>query len=262
VIPAARILLAHVTGVGDAARTALAPGQRSATRAGDKWLDCAGVLSPSGAAESAARSKGTLREHHVGQHRAPAVTRVRAIPSSCAAFVAAASRLCPHFPRRRSMVRRGLRFESGRGLEIAANQSLLLPVWARGRLVMMEGVSQFLIAGISARLRHTPAREGTVREHQVRDAMADFSFSHSGPESSSVPFNEVTSRSTGSERSHLTPRLRDGRPDFGANAPSAFPGSGRISPHRGAQARLTATIRFGGSRPGPTDLARKSGGEG
>ena len=51
--------------------------------------------------------RGTLREHPGGQQRASAVTRLRAISSSCAAFVPAASRLCPLFPSRCSMVRRG-----------------------------------------------------------------------------------------------------------------------------------------------------------
>ena len=51
--------------------------------------------------------QGTLREHHTGLARPRAVTRLRAIPSSCAAFVPAASRSYPRFPARCSMVRRG-----------------------------------------------------------------------------------------------------------------------------------------------------------
>jgi hypothetical protein len=50
--------------------------------------------------------RGTLREHHRGHRRAPTVTRPGPIPSSCAAFVPAASRAWPRFPPRRSMVRR------------------------------------------------------------------------------------------------------------------------------------------------------------
>jgi hypothetical protein len=51
--------------------------------------------------------KGTLREHQAGHRRAPAITRFRLFPSSCAAFVPAASRPRPLFPPCRSMVRRG-----------------------------------------------------------------------------------------------------------------------------------------------------------
>jgi hypothetical protein len=51
--------------------------------------------------------EGTLREHQRGQPRAHAVSHLRTIPSSCVAFVPAASRLCPRFPPRCSMVRRG-----------------------------------------------------------------------------------------------------------------------------------------------------------
>ena len=50
--------------------------------------------------------KGTLREHHLEYRRARGVTRLRRSSSSCAAFVPAASRACPLFPCRRSMVRR------------------------------------------------------------------------------------------------------------------------------------------------------------
>ena len=50
--------------------------------------------------------KGTLREHHLEYWRARGVTRLRRSSSSCAAFVPAASRACPLFPCRRSMVRR------------------------------------------------------------------------------------------------------------------------------------------------------------
>lgn len=63
--------------------------------------------------------EGTLREHQLGHHRAPAVTLLRTIPSSSAAFVPATSPACPRFPPRRSMVRRGLRFESGEGFRKA-----------------------------------------------------------------------------------------------------------------------------------------------
>jgi hypothetical protein len=48
-----------------------------------------------------------VREHHRGHARPRRVTRLRAIPSSCAACVPAASRACPRFPPRGSMVRRG-----------------------------------------------------------------------------------------------------------------------------------------------------------
>jgi hypothetical protein len=47
-----------------------------------------------------------LREHQRDHRRARAVTHLRAVPFSCAAFVPAASRPCPQFPPRRSMVRR------------------------------------------------------------------------------------------------------------------------------------------------------------
>ena len=53
------------------------------------------------------RSEGTLREHQRGHRRARAVTYLQAFPSSCAAFVPAASRVCPRFLPRGSMVRRG-----------------------------------------------------------------------------------------------------------------------------------------------------------
>jgi hypothetical protein len=53
------------------------------------------------------QAEGTLREHHRGHRRLREVTLLRAIPSSCAAFVPAASRPCPPFPACRSMVRRG-----------------------------------------------------------------------------------------------------------------------------------------------------------
>jgi len=48
--------------------------------------------------------EGTLRERHLGHRRARAITPLRTIPSSCAAFVPAPSRACPPFPPRRSMV--------------------------------------------------------------------------------------------------------------------------------------------------------------
>ena len=51
--------------------------------------------------------EGTLREHQRGRRRARTVTDLRAIPSSCATFVPAASRACPWFPFQSSMVRRG-----------------------------------------------------------------------------------------------------------------------------------------------------------
>jgi hypothetical protein len=51
--------------------------------------------------------EGTLREHHRGHKGARAVTCLRAIPSSCVAFVPAACRCCSRSPPRRSMVRRG-----------------------------------------------------------------------------------------------------------------------------------------------------------
>jgi hypothetical protein len=44
------------------------------------------------------RGEGTLREHQRGHPRQRAVTRFRAIPSFCAAFVPAMSRPCPRFP--------------------------------------------------------------------------------------------------------------------------------------------------------------------
>jgi hypothetical protein len=53
------------------------------------------------------RAEGTRREHRPGHRRARVVIRLRGILASCAAFVPAASLLCPPFPVRRSMVRRG-----------------------------------------------------------------------------------------------------------------------------------------------------------
>jgi hypothetical protein len=55
---------------------------------------------------STSTSEGTLRDQP-DQGRARAVTHLRVLASSCAAFVPAASRPCPRFQPRRSMVRRG-----------------------------------------------------------------------------------------------------------------------------------------------------------
>jgi hypothetical protein len=51
-------------------------------------------------------AEGTLRERHRGHARPRLVTRLRPIPSSCAAFVPGASWPCPRFPPCRSMVKR------------------------------------------------------------------------------------------------------------------------------------------------------------
>jgi hypothetical protein len=75
--------------------------------------------------------EGTLREHQPDHRRGRAVTRLRAIPSSCAAFVPAASPVCLRSPSRCSMVRSGRRFESVRGLQGPANRHVVLPHWAR-----------------------------------------------------------------------------------------------------------------------------------
>jgi hypothetical protein len=61
-------------------------------------------------------AEGTLREPHRGHARPRAAIRRPRIPSACRILVPAASRACPRFPPCCSMVRRGLRFESGRGL--------------------------------------------------------------------------------------------------------------------------------------------------
>jgi hypothetical protein len=72
--------------------------------------------------------EGTPREHQRGHLREHAVNRLRPFPSSYAAFVVARARVCPRFPSRRSMVRRGQRFESVRGLRrTPANQRKVLP---------------------------------------------------------------------------------------------------------------------------------------
>jgi hypothetical protein len=65
------------------------------------------LLAEASAALGLSDPQGTLREHHTGRARPRAVTRLRAIPSSCAAFVPAASRSYPRLPARCSMVRRG-----------------------------------------------------------------------------------------------------------------------------------------------------------
>jgi hypothetical protein len=87
------------------------------------------------ASQPRAADEGTLREHHLGHLRARQVTGLPAFPSCCAAFVSAAARSCPQFPRRHSMVRRGLRFESGRGLTRKAPQTrgFLTPGTETGR---------------------------------------------------------------------------------------------------------------------------------
>jgi hypothetical protein len=73
-------------------------------------------------------AKGTLREEHQrGYWRPRAITRLRTNPGSCSSFVPATSRPCPPFPPRCSMVRRGRRFKSVRGLCVPADQLLLLP---------------------------------------------------------------------------------------------------------------------------------------
>jgi hypothetical protein len=73
--------------------------------------------------------KGTLREHQPGHWRARAVTDLRPIPSSSAAFVPAASRTCPRFPPRCSMVRRGSTVrvrQRAYPLEVPVNRLVLL----------------------------------------------------------------------------------------------------------------------------------------
>ncbi len=48
--------------------------------------------------DSGPQIRGNTRGHHLGHWRPSAVTRLRSIPSSCAAFVPARSRPCPLFP--------------------------------------------------------------------------------------------------------------------------------------------------------------------
>jgi hypothetical protein len=114
----------------------------AANQATEAWVGRASSRLRLGRADS----EGTLREHHRGRARPRQVTCLREIPSSCAAFVPAASRACPGFPPPRSMVRRGRRFESVRGLQrscksagCVAELGTLDPSSSRGRHGVLAG---------------------------------------------------------------------------------------------------------------------------
>ena len=112
-------------------------------------------------------AEGTLRER--GHRRPRAVTELRVIPSACAAFVPSASRPCPRFPPRRSMVRRGstvrVRQRALNDLQTAVSCCLR---WLASREGVGAVSTSRSFAGLSRSNLFRVMLQDTARSHQGR----------------------------------------------------------------------------------------------